>query len=237
MGHYAQSGGQVLNDSPSPEIASDSDAEKASLLEAGRLLFARECTFMLGVAALSGLPDANLPEVAFAGRSNVGKSSLINALTGRNTLARTSNTPGRTQELNYFDLGHRLVLVDMPGYGFASAPKGLVEKWTRLVNGFLKGRPVLRRAIVLVDSRHGLKDTDRTMMTMLDKAAVVYQVVLTKSDKIKAAELDEVHARTLDEIKGHVAAYPHIIATSSETGFGIAELRAELTTLSLGVSP
>jgi GTP-binding protein len=201
------------------------------------LLFARECTFMLGVAALTGLPDATLPEVAFAGRSNVGKSSLINALTGRNTLARTSNTPGRTQELNYFNLGQRLILVDMPGYGFASAPKGLVEKWTRLVNGFLKGRAVLRRAFVLVDSRHGLKETDRTMMTMLDKAAVVYQVVLTKADKIKPAELEAVTARTLDEIKGHVAAHPHIIATSSETGFGIAELRAELTTLALGVSP
>ena len=232
MGHHAEGGGQVLSDAPSQD-----DKEKASLLEAGRLLFARECTFMLGVAALTGLPDATLPEVAFAGRSNVGKSSLINALTGRNTLARTSNTPGRTQELNYFNLGQRLILVDMPGYGFASAPKGLVEKWTRLVNGFLKGRAVLRRAFVLVDSRHGLKETDRTMMTMLDKAAVVYQVVLTKVDKIKPAELDAVIASTLDEIKGHVAAHPHIIATSSETGFGIAELRAELTTLAQGVSP
>ncbi|RAU24029.1 YihA family ribosome biogenesis GTP-binding protein [Paramagnetospirillum kuznetsovii] len=227
---------------PDPEQASLVEAaqpshEQASLLEAGRLLFARECTFMLGVAALSGLPAARLPEVAFAGRSNVGKSSLINALTGRNTLARTSNTPGRTQELNYFDLGGRLVLVDMPGYGFASAPKGLVEKWTRLVNGFLKGRAVLRRAIVLVDSRHGLKDSDRDMMAMLDKAAVVYQVVLTKADKIKPAELESVRERTAAELKSRVAAHPVIIATSSETGFGIPELRAELTTLSQGASP
>ena len=246
MGHHAARGGQVLSGTAPIETdvekaslieAAQADAQKASLVEAGRLLFARECVFMLGVAALSGLPDASLPEVAFAGRSNVGKSSLINALTGRNTLARTSNTPGRTQELNFFNLGQRLILVDMPGYGFANAPKGLVDKWTRLVNGFLKGRAVLRRAIVLVDSRHGLKDSDRDMMTMLDKAAVVYQVVLTKVDKIKASELDEVSRRTLDEIKGRVAAYPSLIATSSETGLGIAELRAELTTLSQGVSP
>ncbi|MDO8606934.1 MAG: ribosome biogenesis GTP-binding protein YihA/YsxC [Phaeospirillum sp.] len=231
MGHHAPDGGGVLTDATPDEI------EQAGLVEAGRLLFARECTFMLGVAALTGLPDASLPEVAFAGRSNVGKSSLINALTGRNTLARTSNTPGRTQELNFFNLGERLILVDMPGYGFASAPKGLVDKWTRLVNGFLKGRTVLRRAIVLVDSRHGLKDSDRDMMKMLDKAAVVYQIVLTKVDKIKASELEDVSARTLDEIKGHVAAFPSLIATSSETGLGIAQLRAELTTLAKGVSP
>jgi GTP-binding protein len=226
MGDHAQGGGQVLTS------ADDSD-ERAGLIEAGRLLFARECVFMRGAVALDGLPDCTLPEVAFAGRSNVGKSSLINALTGRNTLARTSNTPGRTQELNFFELGQRLILVDMPGYGFANAPKGLVEKWTRLVNGFLKGRPVLRRAFVLVDSRHGLKDSDRDMMTMLDKAAVVYQLVLTKIDKIKPSELDAVKARTQDEIAKRVAAHPVLIATSSETGFGIAELRAELTTLAL----
>lgn len=186
---------------------------------------------MRGAVALDGLPPDSLTEVAFAGRSNVGKSSLINALTGRNTLARTSNTPGRTQELNFFDLGGRLVLVDMPGYGFAQAPKGLVDRWTRLVNGYLKGRSVLRRAIVLVDSRHGLKDSDRDMMKMLDKAAVVYQVVLTKADKLKAAELDAVRERTLAEIRTRVAAHPTLIVTSSEKGTGIPELRAELASL------
>lgn len=186
---------------------------------------------MQGASGLDHLPEATLTEVAFAGRSNVGKSSLINALTGRNTLARTSNTPGRTQELNFFNLGGRLVLVDMPGYGFAQAPKGLVEKWTRLVNGFLKGRSVLRRAVVLVDSRHGLKDSDRDMMKMLDKAAVVYQVVLTKADKLKPAEVDAVHARTLEEIRSRVAAHPTLIVTSSEKGTGIPELRAELASL------
>jgi GTP-binding protein len=209
----------------------DDTDDAARLIEAGRLLFARECTFMRGVVALSGLPDALHSEVAFAGRSNVGKSSLINALTGRNTLARTSNTPGRTQELNFFDLGGRLIMVDMPGYGFAQAPKGMVERWTQLVNGYLKGRAVLRRAVVLVDSRHGLKDSDREVMTMLDKAAVVYQVVLTKADKIKPAELDAVTEATRAEIMKRVAAHPLLIATSSQTGLGIAELRAELATL------
>ncbi len=228
MGDHAPGGGQALTESP------DGDAAAAGLIEAGRLLFARECTFLRGVAALDGLPPAGLPEIAFAGRSNVGKSSLINALTGRNTLARTSNTPGRTQELNFFDLGRRLMLVDMPGYGFAQAPKGMVERWTRLVNGYLKGRAVLRRAVVLVDSRHGLKDSDRDMMKMLDQAAVVYQVVLTKADKIKAAELDAVRASTLEEIKSRVAAHPTLIVTSSQEGLGIAELRAELTTLAEG---
>jgi len=228
MGDHAPRGEGVLT------ADDNSEQQAAALLEAGRLLFARECTFMLGVAGLDGLPAASLPEVAFAGRSNVGKSSLINALTGRKTLARTSNTPGRTQELNFFDLGRRAILVDMPGYGFAQAPKGMVERWTRLVNGYLKGRSVLRRAIVLVDSRHGLKDSDRDMMTMLDKAAVVYQVVLTKADKIKESELEAVKVRTLDEIKSRVAAFPTLIVTSSETGLGIAELRAELTTLAEG---
>jgi GTP-binding protein len=211
----------------------DNGDETAGLLEAGRLLFAKECTFLQGVTSLDALPPFGLPEVAFAGRSNVGKSSLINALTGRNTLARTSNTPGRTQELNFFELGGRLVLVDMPGYGFAQAPKDKVDRWTRLIKGFLRGRPVLRRAFVLVDSRHGLKDTDRDMMKLLDQAAVVYQIVLTKIDKLKADELDEVRARTAAEIAGRAAAHPTLIATSSEKGLGIAELRAELTQLAL----
>lgn len=210
----------------------DSD-EAAGLIEAGRLLFAREATFLRGVEQLDQLPPFGLPEVAFAGRSNVGKSSLINALTGRNTLARTSNTPGRTQQLNFFDLGHRLILVDMPGYGFAQAPKGMVDNWTRLVNGFLAGRPVLRRCVLLIDSRHGPKDSDRDMMRMLTKAAVVFQVVLTKADKLKAAELAAVADRTREEMAKHTASHPTLVVTSSEKGLGIPELRAELSQLAL----
>ena len=192
------------------------------------MLFARDVTFLRGVASLDGLPPFGLPEVAFAGRSNVGKSSLINAICGRKTVARTSNTPGRTQEVNFFDVDGRLVLADMPGYGFAKAPKDKVERWVQLVKGYLRGRPVLQRAFVLVDSRHGLKDSDIEMMGHLDKAAVVYQVVLTKADKLKPAEVEEVAARTRAEIAKRVAAHPVVIVTSSETGLGIAELRVEL---------
>ncbi len=224
MGDHAQGGGQVLTDDTTQD-------EAAQLLEAGRLLFARDVTFMRGVAALDGLPPISLPEVAFAGRSNVGKSSLINALCGRSTVARTSNTPGRTQELNYFDVSGRLILVDMPGYGFAKAPKDKVDAWKRLVNGYLRGRPTLRRCMMLIDSRHGLKDVDREMMTMLDKAAVVYQIVLTKTDKLSATELAAVSQRTREEIVSHVAAHPTLILTSSEKGLGIPELRAEILQL------
>ena len=171
--------------------------------------------------------------VAFAGRSNVGKSSLINALTGRNTLARASNTPGRTQQINFFDLDDRLMLVDLPGYGYAQAPKDDVAKWTQLVVDYLRGRPVLRRTCVLIDSRHGLKDNDREAMTLLDKAAVPYQIVFTKIDKIKASELEAVMKATDAEIKKRPAAYPIMIATSSDKGLGIPELRAALTALTL----
>ncbi len=209
----------------------DSENEAAALIEAGRLLFAREVTFLRGVAALDGLPPIAMPEIAFAGRSNVGKSSLINALCGRSTVARTSNTPGRTQELNFFDVSGRLIMVDMPGYGFAKAPKDKVDAWKRLVNGYLRGRPTLRRCMMLVDSRHGLKDVDREMMKMLDQSAVVYQVVLTKVDKLNATELAEVRKRTQDEIVTHVAAHPTLILTSSEKGIGIPELRAEILQL------
>ncbi len=190
----------------------------------------------MGAATLDILPPAALPEIAFAGRSNVGKSSLINALTGRSTLARTSVTPGRTQQLNFFDLGRRLMLVDLPGYGYAQAPKHLVANWTRLVNDYLRGRTVLRRACVLIDSRHGLKDVDREVMAMLDGAAVVYQVVLTKADKITAAELDRVRAEVAGAIAKRPAAHPEILATSAREGVGIAELRAALAALALAPS-
>jgi len=185
------------------------------------------------VVDLSGLPASDLPEIAFCGRSNVGKSSLVNALTGRKTLARTSNTPGRTQEINLFALGPegrpRLMLADLPGHGFARAPKTKVDAWTRLVNAYLKGRPPLRRVLLLVDSRHGLKPVDRTVMTMLDTAAVNYQVVLTKADKPASRAVTAVWEATRKALAKHVAAHPDVLVTSSETGAGVPELRAVLT--------
>ncbi len=197
-------------------------------IETARKLFAGRVDFLKSAPALQFLPDPVAPEVAFAGRSNVGKSSLLNALTGRKALARTSVTPGRTQELNFFDVGDPLVLrlVDMPGYGFAKAPKDMVRKWRYLVNDFLRGRQALKRALVLIDSRHGIKDVDREIMEMLDRAAVGYRLVLTKADKIKASELEDVTAATVAEARTRAAAYPEVIATSSEKGMGIAELRA-----------
>jgi GTP-binding protein len=200
-------------------------------LEAGRLLFAQECGFVWGAARLDQLPDAGLPEIAFAGRSNVGKSSLVNALTGRKTLARTSNTPGRTQQLNFFDLGGRLMIVDLPGYGYAKVSKSQVAAWNHVLRHYLKGSTVLQRVLLLIDSRHGLKDTDREMMDMLDQAAVSYQVVLTKVDKPKKAELEKVIADTEAELRTHVAAHPSIVRTSAEKGTGIPELRAALAAL------
>ena len=197
-------------------------------IEAARKVFSGPIAFLKSAPALNFLPDAAVNEVAFAGRSNVGKSSLINALTNRNGLARTSNTPGRTQELNFFDVGDPPIFrfVDMPGYGFAEAPKDVVRKWRFLINDYLRGRQVLKRALVLIDSRHGVKDVDRDVMDMLDKAAVSYRLVLTKADKIKASALAEVSARTAEEARKRPAAHPEIIATSSEKGMGIAELRA-----------
>lgn len=197
-------------------------------VEAARKLFAGPVAFLKSAPALEHLPEATVAEVAFAGRSNVGKSSLLNALTGRNALARTSNTPGRTQELNFFDVGAplQLRLVDMPGYGFAKAPPEVVRRWRFLVNDFLRGRQALKRALVLIDSRHGIKDVDREIMGMLDKAAVGYRLVLTKADKVKATDLAAVTQATADEVRKRPAAHPDIIATSSEGGMGIAELRA-----------
>lgn len=197
-------------------------------IETARKIFSGPISFLKSAPDLKFLPDADVNEVAFAGRSNVGKSSLINALTNRSALARTSNTPGRTQELNFFDVGDPLKfrLVDMPGYGFAEAPKDIVRKWRFLVNDYLRGRQVLKRALVLIDSRHGIKDVDKDVMDMLDAAAVSYRIVLTKSDKIKASALAEVMQRTADEARKRPAAHPEIIPTSSEKGMGLPELRA-----------
>lgn len=188
-------------------------------------LFAGQCDFVLGVAALNQLPDSDRGEVAFAGRSNVGKSSLLNALTSRKALARTSHTPGRTQQLNFFDLGGQLYLVDMPGYGYAKVSKGTRDEWNELMRSYLRGRVNLRCCFILVDARHGLKDTDIDMMKMLDEAAVSYRIVLTKTDKVKSAEREKRISDITKAVKKHGAAHPEIALTSSHKNFGIAELQ------------
>ena len=195
-------------------------------LEAARKLFAGDCDFMLGVAGLNQLPEANMPEIAFAGRSNVGKSSLVNALTGRNTLAKTSHTPGRTQQLNFFNLGNRLYMVDMPGYGYAKVSKTQRDAWTQLIFDYLRGRPTLRCVFILIDSRHGLKDSDIELMKMLDETAVQYRIILTKTDKVKNEALKKVSDKIVAKLKTHAAAFPQITTTSAHKGGGIPDARA-----------
>ena len=207
------------------------DAPEAEAAETGRKLFAGPVDFLKGVVAMDGLPPANRPEVCFAGRSNVGKSTLINAVTGRKAIARASNTPGRTQEINYFTVGDSHYLVDLPGYGFANAPVAVVRQWQALLKQYLSGRATLRRAFVLVDARHGIKPVDKEIMALLDSSAVTFQCVLTKTDKIKAGARD----RVLDQVRGklapHPAAYPELILTSAETSEGLATLRAAIAGL------
>jgi GTP-binding protein len=201
------------------------DADEISL-EKGRLLFARGADFVKGVVAMDGLPPADRLEICFAGRSNVGKSSLINALTGRKNLARASNTPGRTQEINFFTLGESHYVVDLPGYGYAEAPVAVVEKWQKLLKAYLSGRVSLRRAFVLIDTRHGIKAVDDEIMTLLDQSAVTFQVVMTKADKVKEVERDKILAQVREALSKHPAAYPELLMTSSEKGWGIENLRA-----------
>lgn len=214
-------------------MTADNEAEaaaRAALEERARRLFAGPVTFLKSAPSLKFLPDPEVPEIAFSGRSNVGKSSLLNALTGRNSIARTSVTPGRTQELNFFEVGEpvQIRLVDMPGYGFAKAPPSVTEQWRRLVRDFLRGRVVLKRTLLLIDARHGIKPVDQDMMQMLDEAAVGYRVVLTKADKIKASELAATVAATEAAARKRTAAYPQVHVTSSELKLGISELRAAI---------
>jgi GTP-binding protein len=197
-----------------------------TVVEAGRMLFHAPIDFLKGVVAMDGMPPADRIELCFAGRSNVGKSSLINALTGRKGLARASNTPGRTQEINFFTVGDEHYIVDLPGYGFANAPVAIVEKWQRLLKRYLAGRPTLRRVFVLIDSRHGAKAVDEEIMSLLDKAAVTFQVVMTKTDKVRKTQLDQSIEATRAVLAKHPAAYPEIVLTSSDKGDGIATIRA-----------
>jgi len=203
-------------------------------LEWGKWLFAQECQFLRGVQTLTDLIEFSQPEVSFIGRSNVGKSSLLNALTGRTTLARTSHTPGRTQQLNFFSLGNRLILVDMPGYGYAQASKKSIAQWNELIHLYFQGRPTLERVYLLIDGRHGLKNNDLEMMELLDTTAVSYRVVVTKVDKISSSQREEIKGNLENKIKGHAAAFPKICLTSSEAKEGIAELRADIAQFAIG---
>ena len=210
---------------PIAEIGDDAEAEL------GRKLFSGPVDFLKGVVAMDGLPEADRVEVCFAGRSNVGKSSLINAITNRKALARASNTPGRTQEINFFELGDKRYLVDLPGYGFANAPVAVVEKWQRLLKNYLSGRPNLRRAFVLIDSRHGIKPVDEEIMQLMNRSALTFQVVLTKIDKIKEPEQEKVLLQVRAKLAKHPAAFPELVVTSSDKGDGIGTLRAVIAGL------
>ena len=210
---------------PIAEIRDDAEAEL------GRKLFSGPVDFLKGVVAMDGLPETDRVEVCFAGRSNVGKSSLINAITNRKALARASNTPGRTQEINFFELGEKRYLVDLPGYGFANAPVAVVEKWQRLLKNYLSGRPNLRRAFVLIDSRHGIKPVDEEIMQLMNRSALTFQVVLTKIDKIKEPEQKKVLLQVRAKLAKHPAAFPELVVTSSDKGDGIATLRAVIAGL------
>ena len=214
-------------------ILTSTDDDRDAWLEAGRKLFAGPCDFLLGAASLDQLPANDAIEVAFAGRSNVGKSSLINALTGRKDLARISNTPGRTRQLNYFTLGTEVMLVDMPGHGYARASKTLIADWTELVRDYLRGRPQLRRVFLLIDSRHGLKPNDREVMALMDDCAVAYQIVMTKCDKLKKGQLEQMRQRLDDDMRKHPAGHPVILVTSSRKGEGLGDVRAEIARLGL----
>jgi GTP-binding protein len=216
-----------------PRVAEPDALDDPALVAAGRRLFAKECDFVAGVAELDRLPPAGLPEVAFAGRSNVGKSSLINALTGRNQLARISRTPGRTQQINMFDLGGRLMLVDLPGYGFAQAPKSKVDAWQGLIRSYLRGRVPLTRTCLLVDARHGLKPVDLEFMALLGEVAVAYQLVLTKVDLVRQGALADLVESLRADLARRPGAHPEIIATSARAGTGIERLRAALTVLAM----
>jgi GTP-binding protein len=228
MGHDEAGGAAARG---GQDLTGAADADREAALEAGRLLFAGPCAFFHGAQVSEQLPPQGLPEVAFAGRSNVGKSSLLNALTGRRALARVSATPGRTKQLNFFDLGGRLALVDMPGYGYAEAAKSVKEAWQGMMFDYLRGRASLRRTMLLIDARVGFKPADEAAMDLLDKAACAFQVVLTKADKVKPGPLAAMVERAVAVARAHTAALPAVLVTSSETGLGIPELRAELAAL------
>jgi len=206
----------------------------AAEIEAARKLFAGPCEFVAGAASFESLIPISLPEIAFAGRSNVGKSSLVNALTGRRTLARTSSSPGHTRQINFFDLGGQLTLVDLPGYGFAQVSRSMKETWQDLASAFLRGRPTLKRVCLLIDSRHGVKDSDRETMKNLDAAAVSYQLILTKTDYLKHGGVARAVATAEAVVRKHVGAHPIVLPTSSENGFGIPELRTEILAVAVG---